>query len=94
MSSSHEDTDKSAVYNDPVVVKRHYFPWKSTGEDVDDDYHPSREKEEREHENYGLGQEAWLAPQDNAPGEKLDFHSFWKGEWDYYTIRLAQGEKL
>ncbi|PNF39036.1 hypothetical protein B7P43_G04849 [Cryptotermes secundus] len=87
---SHEDTDKSAVSNDPVVVKRHYFPW----EDVDDYYHPSREREERQYENYGLGQEAWLAPQDSAPGEKLDFHSFWKGEWDYHTIRLAQAKAM
>jgi hypothetical protein len=93
MSYSHEDTDKSVVYIDPVMVKGHNFPWKSTGEDVDD-HHPSREKEEGEQESYGLGEDAWLALRDNGPGEKRDFHTFWNDKWDYHTIRHAQGKKL
>jgi hypothetical protein len=91
MSYSDQDTDESVVNNDPVVAKGQNFPWKSTVDDVDDVYHPSREKG-GEQESYGLGQKAWLALQDNAPGEKLDFHSFWKDEWDYHTIRHAQGK--
>jgi hypothetical protein len=90
MSYSHEDDDKSIAYNDPVVVKGHNFPWKSIVKDVDD-HHPIGEKEEGEQESYGLGQEAWLALQDNAPGGKPGFLTFWKNESDYHTIRHAQG---
>jgi len=82
---------EDAVYNDPVMVKEdHNFSWKSGGEDIDDEDHESL----GEQESYGLGQEAWLALQNNAAEEKPGFHTFWKGEGDRHTIRHAQGKKL
>jgi hypothetical protein len=69
----------------------HKFPWKSAGEDIDDSDHQSAEERQ---ESYSLGQKVWLALQDNAAGEKPDFHTFWKGEGDFHTIRHAQGKKL
>jgi hypothetical protein len=95
MLYSHEDKGEGAVHNDPVVKQDHKFPWKLGGEDTDDNYHqPSGEEEEREQESYSLEQDAWLALQDNAAGEKTDFHTFWKGEGNFQTIRYAQGKKL
>jgi hypothetical protein len=90
MSYSPEDDEKSIVYNDPVVVKDHNFSWKSVVKDVND-HHPIREKEEGEQESYGLEQETRFALQDNAPGGKPNFLTFWKSETDYHTIRHAQG---
>jgi hypothetical protein len=90
MSYSHEDNDKNNVYNDPIVDKDRNFPWRSVVKDVDDQ-HPLRETEEGEQESYGLEQEAWLALQDNPPGGKQNFLTFWNSETDYYTIRHVQG---
>jgi hypothetical protein len=94
MSYSREDADNSIVYNDPVVVKGRNYPWKSSVKEVDDDYHPTGEKEEGEQESYNLDREAWHALPDNEPKEKPDYLTFWKGESDYHTIRHAQGKIL
>jgi hypothetical protein len=94
MSCSHEDRDVSVVYNDPTVVKDdHDFPWKSSGENVDDTDHHSQVEEEQQ-ESHGLEHKDWLALQGNSAGEKPDFYNFWKGEGDYHTIQHAQGKEL
>lgn len=74
------------------MKEEHNFPRKSAREDTDDNDHQPLEEEGQE--SYSLEQEAWLALQDNAAGENPDFHTFWKGEGDFHTIRHAQGKKL
>ena len=94
MCCSHEDTDVSVIYNNPIVVKDdHDFPWKASRENINDsDHHPQVEEEQQQRN--GLEHKVWLALQGNAAGEKPDFYNFWKGEGDYNTIRYAQGKKL
>lgn len=94
MCCSHEDTDVSVVYSNPIVVKDdHDFPWKASGENINEsDHHPQAEEEQQQRN--GLEHKDLLARQVNAAGEKPDFYNFWKGEGDYHTIRHAQGKKL